>query len=451
MTKNIDEKIKELLKENDDIVVPKKISNGIDETLKSITNRKRNKIKRIATIACIISAIVIPIGVTAYKKSQQVYIPSIGTTINSDQIIYSLKKPITKKVSGLTVTLKDILYDESNEIISVSIEGNGNFPSNKSILKIGNHKLKSKESYISEADSIKTNAYWDGTYYFKYNKAYQGEDLNFKLKLDNKKEAEFNCKLTEGKAINNIEDLGPTSKDKGIEITAVVEEEKNKLDVTLLNNELEEIAFINYGQNPNENLKYFGADEGILILEDAKGNISKGKIDVNKDNNNYNRFTFDTTNLVKPFTIKIPELQVTISTIGENKGLISSETLELPIPVDNEEIKLNENINLQTNNKLFKDSDNEVNILSIKRNNEECTVVLEYPNKDDKAVNLLECLIIPSMKGMEWFEGGLSTTVNSDDTREITFKIPDINSDKIFVKIIGSDYKIKGDWDIVIE
>ena len=40
MDKKLDAKIKQILQENDDIVVPRNISKGIDETLKSLSNKK---------------------------------------------------------------------------------------------------------------------------------------------------------------------------------------------------------------------------------------------------------------------------------------------------------------------------------------------------------------------------------------------------------------------------
>ena len=41
MDKKLDAKIKQILQENDDIVVPRNISKGIDETLKKQLTRKK--------------------------------------------------------------------------------------------------------------------------------------------------------------------------------------------------------------------------------------------------------------------------------------------------------------------------------------------------------------------------------------------------------------------------
>ena len=43
MDKKLDAKIKQILQENDDIVVPRNISKGIDETLKSLSNKRVKK------------------------------------------------------------------------------------------------------------------------------------------------------------------------------------------------------------------------------------------------------------------------------------------------------------------------------------------------------------------------------------------------------------------------
>ena len=47
MDKNLDAKIKEILQEKDDIVVPINITKGIDETLQSLSNRKSSNKKKL--------------------------------------------------------------------------------------------------------------------------------------------------------------------------------------------------------------------------------------------------------------------------------------------------------------------------------------------------------------------------------------------------------------------
>ena len=68
MDKNLDAKIKEILQEKDDIVVPINITKGIDETLQSLSNRKSSNKKKIIAVASVaLLLIVTPLGVKAVK------------------------------------------------------------------------------------------------------------------------------------------------------------------------------------------------------------------------------------------------------------------------------------------------------------------------------------------------------------------------------------------------
>lgn len=447
-----DEKLKELLKEADNIIVPEKITYGIDETLKSITYKKINKMKKIALMTAIISIIIIPLGVGAYKQVQKIYVPRLGETIKSDSTIYLLEKSITKKIGSRKVTLKDIYYDKEGKMILVEVEGNGKIPEDKSKLKINNYSLNSIEGNVYTSSSDRVDVSWDATYIFEHDKDYNNKYVKFEFILDNGKKAEFKTKLSQGKQVKDINELGPSATSQGIEITSVVEEEDNKLDITLLNNLEENILLSSYGFSPNYNFDY---NDKTLILKDVNGNISTGKIDKTKDSNSYNRFTFDTTNLTKPYTLSIPEIEVHIGTI-DNKDMIASDELEVTIPKDNERIVLDKSVNLKSNHKLFKDSDKEVNLVSIERNDDECTIEIDYPDKTERDVKLLQAVIVPSGKsstpqGQDWFESGLSGGTTEDGNQTIIFTLPYPDSDKLYIKVLGSIYKIKGDWTIKIK
>ena len=107
MDEKLDAKIKQILQENDDIVVPKNIYKGIDETLKSLSNKKTiNKKKVIAAASVIIFLSITPLGIKALKGIFYTYIPSTGNIINTDSTIYLLEKTINKKIGSRKVTLK---------------------------------------------------------------------------------------------------------------------------------------------------------------------------------------------------------------------------------------------------------------------------------------------------------------------------------------------------------
>ena len=453
MDKNLDTKIKEMLQENDDILVPITITKGIDETLKSLSNRKSNNKKVFIAIASVVLLIfVTPLGVKAIKDIFYTYVPSTGNIINTDNTIYLLDKPIDKSISNRKVTLNEISYDKESKTIIVSVQGNGQLPSNKAIIKINKDTIKSNTSNISKLDDTSVNASWGGSYFFEYNKQYNENNIKLELTLDNGSKAEFNCKLSKAKQVNNINELGPSAINKNIEITAILEEENNKLDVTFLNNLPQDMISVNYGKAPypiNDDLDK--TDDGIITLKDNNGNVLKAKLAEDTDLLAYNRFYIDTKNLKKPFTIEIPYIQIIT-----HKNLNSSDIIELPIPNNDEKININKTIMINTKDEMFKDANSEVNIISIQRDGENYTIELDYPDNKDREVKMLDCVVVPAGKsitsqGEEWFEGGLSGNISKDGNRTITFKLPYPDSNKLFIKVLGNEYKIKGPWNINIE
>ena len=453
MDKNLDAKIKEILQEKDDIVVPINITKGIDETLQSLSNRKSSNKKKIIAVASVaLLLIVTPLGVKAVKDIFYTYIPSTGNIVSTDNVIYLLDNPINKRVGNRKVTLNEVSYDKESKTIIVSVQGNGQLPSNKAIIKINKDTIKSNTSNISKLDDTSVNASWGGSYFFEYNKQYNENNIKLELTLDNGSKAEFNCKLSKAKQVNNINELGPSAINKNIEITAILEEEDNKLDVTFLNNLPQDMISVNYGKAPypiNDDLDK--TDDGIITLKDNNGNISKAKLAEDTDLLAYNRFYIDTKNLKKPFTIEIPYIQIIT-----HKNLNSSDIIELPIPNNDEKININKTIMINTKDEMFKDANSEVNIISIQRDGENYTIELDYPDNKDREVKMLDCVVVPAGKsitsqGEEWFEGGLSGNISKEGNRTITFKLPYPDSDKLFIKVLGNEYRIKGPWNINIE
>ena len=110
------------------------------------------------------------------------------------------------------------------------------------------------------------------------------------------------------------------------------------------------------------------------------------------------------------------------------------------------------------NNKdeMFIKANSHVNIVSIQRDGEYYTIELNYPDNKDREVKMLECVVVPAgnsitTEGENWFEDGLSGNISKDGNRTITFKLPALNDDKLFIKVLGSEYEIKGPWKISID
>ncbi len=453
MDKKLDAKIKQILQENDDIVVPRNISKGIDETLKSLSNKKTiNKKKVIAAASVIISITITPLGIRALKDMFYTYIPSTGNIISTDSTIYLLEKTINKKIGSRKVTLKELSYDQKNKMIIVSVEGNGQLPSNEATIKINKYKLKSSTCNITKLYDTRSYASWSGNYFFEYDKKYNEKNVELEFTLDNGNKAIFNCKLSKAKQVNNISELGYSAFNKNIEITAIVDEENNKLYVTLLDNLPKENMVVNYGASPYPaNYDLDRTIEGIITLKDRDGNISKGKLAEGTDLLTDNRYCIDITNLKKPFTLEIPSISIVIP-----EGLNSSDIVELPIPTNEDKININKNIMINNKDEMFIKANSHVNIVSIQRDGEYYTIELNYPDNEDREVKMLECVVVPAgnsitTEGENWFEDGLSGNISKDGNRTITFKLPKQNDDKLFIKVLGSEYEIKGPWKISID
>ena len=453
MDKKLDAKIKQILQENDDIVVPKNIYKGIDETLKSLSNKKTiNKKKVIAAASVIISITITPLGIRALKDMFYTYIPSTGNIISTDSTIYLLEKTINKKIGSRKVTLKELSYDQKNKMIIVSVEGNGQLPSNEATIKINKYKLKSSTCNITKIYDTSSYASWRGNYFFEYDKKYNEKNVELEFTLDNGNKAIFNCKLSKAKQVNNISELGYSAFNKNIEITAIVDEENNKLYVTLLDNLPKENMVVNYGASPYPtNYDLDRTIEGIITLKDRDGNISKGKLAEGTDLLTDNRYCIDITNLKKPFTLEIPSISIVIP-----EGLNSSDIVELPIPTNEDKININKNIMINNKDEMFIKANSHVNIVSIQRDGEYYTIELNYPDNEDREVKMLECVVVPAgnsitTEGENWFEDGLSGNISKDGNRTITFKLPKQNDDKLFIKVLGSEYEIKGPWKISID
>ena len=453
MDKKLDAKIKQILQENDDIVVPRNISKGIDETLKSLSNKKTiNKKKVIAAASVIIFLSITPLGIKALKDMFYTYIPSTGNIISTDSTIYLLEKTINKKIGSRKVTLKELSYDQKNKMIIVSVEGNGQLPSNEATIKINKYKLKSSTCNITKIYDTSSYASWRGNYFFEYDKKYNEKNVELEFTLDNGNKAIFNCKLSKAKQVNNISELGYSAFNKNIEITAIVDEENNKLYVTLLDNLPKENMVVNYGASPYPtNYDLDRTIEGIITLKDRDGNISKGKLAEGTDLLTDNRYCIDITNLKKPFTLEIPSINIVIP-----EGINSSDIVELPIPTNEDKINIDKNIMINNEDEMFMEVNSHVNIVSIQREGEYYTIELHYPDNKDREVKMLECVVVPAgnsiiTEGENWFEEGLSGNISKDGNRTITFKLPKQNDDKLFIKVLGSEYEIKGPWKISID
>ncbi len=135
-----------------------------------------------------------------------------------------------------------------------------------------------------------------------------------------------------------------------------------------------------------------------------------------------------------------------------------SDIIELPIPKANEEVSINKEVELEIKDKFFEGSNTKVKIVSVQRTNKDTyKMKLEFrdSHKESK-VHLEECVVVPtgasiSPEAKDWFEGGLSGGWYGESGIEWNFKLPYPEADKLYIKIKGSNYKIEGPWEILID
>ncbi|MGL6105881.1 hypothetical protein [Romboutsia sp.] len=410
--------------------------------------KPRIKIAMVASIAMLV--MIGPSIVGAAKEALNTYIPSLGSTIKIDSTIYSLKKPITKSVDSRIVTVSDIYYNQESEFLMVEVEGNGQLPKDKAKLTINNKKLKSYESSVGKVEYMDRNISWMGTYFFKYHRPYNEKEIKFSMILDNDSKLDFNCKLNKAKSVEDISELGPTTTNKGITITAVVDEEKNKLSVNLLQHLDSNYVSLKYGAPYLDEYELEKHGENAVTLYDANNKEVKGRYDQGISGSE-EKFIFDINGLKKPFKIVIPQVSATFF-----KGASSSQIIELPIPKNNDKVYINKEITLESKDKLVKDSNQKIKIISVEKEDDRYKVELKHYSEQNDITRLEHCIIVPvgkstSPKAKDWFEGGLSGGAVGEDGEEVEFKLPYPDEDKLYVEIEGRNYMIKGPWEIAID
>lgn len=459
MDKNnkLDIEINKFLREKDNLEVPVEIIKGIDDTLKSINEKRQSKkINRELMIASIIGLIVItsaPFIVKAYINQNYKYIPGSGMVTTDDGLKYILERPIYQKLNKSTdITLRDININEANNEISVKVEGEFYEPSEISTIEIGNRKKVSR-GYISTSTSGDGRAdNWVYECTFKYYKKYKNDNIKFTMKWESGESVEFNTKLIEVKSKSDIKSLGVTDTKCNMTITAMIEEGKNKLDVNFINNRdiKNELTF--YGQEINERdvySNYARKQKDVIKLIDSNGKFAVGAFIEHPER--YNHFRFDTTNLKKPYKIIIPE----ISTFALNEK-IKSEELQLDIESDNVETTINKIVKLKTNSNLFKNANDKVKLIKGIKENDNYNIYIQKLNEQKNPMKIESIYIRPSGESIkdvkaDFFEGGLSVGAEDENLYSYTFKLPYPKSDKLYIKLEGNRYNIKGNWSFTIE
>lgn len=451
--KNIDIDIKKFLEENENIEVPKGISEGINNTLEYINknNSKKYNYKRKLVVASIIGTLIItaPFVTKAAIEKLYKYIPGEGNVMKVEGKLYILEDSITKQKGNSDITLSGVVFNEEVGEIEVKVEGEFAEPSKHAKLTI-NGKSKRGEGYITSGSSDgRTPDKWIYKYTFKHKEKYNNDKMNIKISWDDGRSVDYELKLKEANSSSNYKRLGVTDTKLNVGITGFVKERKNTLDINLTNDIRSNNEGIYYGMfgYPTDDWSLNLAQDDIITLTDARGSVVKGILIEHEDRNNH--FRFDIEDLIKPYTINVPS--ISILTRGE---VSISDEIELNVEGDLIETNINKTIEMNVIDELYKSGNTKVRLIKGMKDGNRYNIDLEYINDESNPINMEWISIIPSgnsIKNEEWFETGTSGSILEENRWEISFDLPYPNENKLYIKLKDNSYKIEGNWNLVIE
>ena len=358
--------------------------------------------------------------------------------------MYKLDNPITKNKNNNTITLESFVLNTKDKTVNMKISGIGKIPKKDyTTIKIGDENIDTTSYGIGSSGNE-----WKYEISSNYNLNYSNENIEVSLDLGDKTNFKLNFSLIKSDAVSSYKDLGPSDTKDNIEIVSVVKEEGDLLDVNFISSiEEKNLQVMYYGNRYNYNEKTNTHDYEI-ILRDKKGKEVEGKIVQHGDRSN--NFTFDTSNMEKPYKIIIPKI-----TLAPYGVVQSSKAIKLPIPKNGETININKEVTIENNRDYgFNNENNSFKIKKIKRYDENIRVYLDF-NKNNKAIKR-RTLNIEIQGGL--FGGsseGYSMTFtqkNEDAILDIIDVTPkNINKRNMKIKFSDGEFVLYGPWEMEIK
>ncbi|MDB8804840.1 hypothetical protein [Romboutsia sp. 1001216sp1] len=442
---------------NEDIKLDEKdIENIKNKAYEKIykSNLKKYKNKKIRTLVASISLILI-IGtptIRALVDHLYKYDISSGKIIKSEEAVYILREPITKKVGDGSITIDSFYIDTKDEniIINETAKNIKGFEYIKSELIVNNKDIM-KDTYTKLDENTWTKH--TGTYLNnKYNK---NDKVKYIIKLrdknDNITKVEFDIDLIEAKSVEEYNKNVPKDTKNDITLSALTTQENNNLYVDFMaipKNENMNFEVDNYGNDINKNI-----GSGIYLI-DSNGKKIEGEYVLEGISNN--RFKFNTKELEKPYKIEVSSIDIGINREGQK---LKSTKVKLPKLKVNEKLEIYKTIDIKDKNNELTFKNSKVIIESVERkilNKEDVyNIKIAYPDNKDNNVKLNYISIdpIPSILG-----GFKSNFVSSsqDAIKDGMYGNIDIYmSNKGINKPRGtefnmspSDYTVNGPWVI---
>ena len=209
-----------------------------EKTYKKIENQNIKKYK-IKSLSRFIASIVLValIGTTvviAIANNLHKYEPSSGKIVKSETPIYTLSKPITKKVKGGEITLNSFILNPQEERFDAEEEGrNVNYEYIKREVRInGKDILEADYEEWNDMGSEWTLSIGRPCEYK------EGDKVEYiviiKDKLGKESKIDFQLKLSEATAIEEYNKNLPNATNNNVTISAMTKEENNTLYVDLI-------------------------------------------------------------------------------------------------------------------------------------------------------------------------------------------------------------------------
>lgn len=414
---------------------------------KNSSNKRSNILKfpkkyiKVASIGILIFGVVTcgtPIARAVIENIYK-YNQSVGSMVESTGSVYVLEKPISKNIDGRNITLESLVLDIGNKQLITKTIGEGTQVERSASIKIGENIIESNNYSQAWGDTT-----WMISHEFSGDFEYKnGETIVYTLLSKDDKKIDFEVKLNEATSVSDYSSLGSTDTKSKVSITAVSVEDNNVLDVN----------FIDKIEGNNSNIYSYGKafysdeyDTGV-VLKDVNGKVVRGKLIHHGDRGNH--FQFDISNLTKPYTIEIPSITANMY------GTLEGDKIKLSLPKEGS-LDLNKEIILNgTNEKIVKEND-KVLVKSIEKfEDNQYKINFEYPKNSSSEFKISDLSFygVKGILGMNRDFSGYSSDINVDSEilESIIIEPNNKNKTNIEFNVYPKEYKIEGNWKIIIE
>lgn len=420
-----------------------RIKENIKESIKVDKSNKKLGLKKVIIAASIVCALIIsPLVVKAVVNKVYNYVDSTGQVIKSDALVYKLENIITKEENNNEIILESFIINTKDDTVNMKIIGYGSIINkDKTTIKINGKSVDTSIYGIGSGEDE-----WQYDVRSNYTEDYKKENIEVNLELEDKTNFKLDFSLIKSDSVSSYKDLGPSDIKNNIEIVSVIREKNSILDVNFISPiEENQLQIKDFGNAYSYDEKT-GTCDYEIILRDKNGKEVEGKIVEHGDRSN--NFTFDTSNMDKPYKIIIPK--ITVEPYGE---VGSSKIIKLPIPKNGEIINLNKEVVVNNRDYGFDIENNSFKIKKVKRYDENIRIYLDF-NKNNKVLKrrTMNIEMPGGLFGISYDGCSMTFTKKTKDAiLDIIDVTPqDINKRNMKIKFNDGEFVVYGPWEIEV-